>query len=142
MPQKGETKKTKFHAYKVTINNIVFDSLNESRFYLKILEEKKNGLIKSFELQKPFLIVPPYEKNGKKIRKAEYLADFVITYKNGQTLVIDIKGVETDLFKIKKKFIEYLYPEITIQCYKYITKEDKWITVEEYKKKKKIKKVK
>jgi hypothetical protein len=138
LPQNGENKKTKFHAYKVVINNITFDSLNESRFYIKILKEQKQGLIKSFELQKRFEIIPAYIKNNKKIRKAEYLADFVIHYNNGSTMVIDIKGIETDVFKLKKKLVEYMYPEITIQCYRYVSKEKCWKTLEEIKNNKKL----
>ena len=125
--------KSKFHAIKATINDFQFDSLNESRYYIKLLQEKKAGIIKSFEMQQSFLITPSYKKNGKTIRKMEYLADFVIQYPDGSTRVIDVKGVETDVFKMKKKLVEYMYPDVTIECVRWVPKESKWMTLKEYK---------
>ena len=78
LPQAGNVKKSKFHAYKAIINGIQFDSLNESRFYIKVLQEKRAGHLDRFELQVPFEIVPSHIKNGRRIRKMEYLADFVL----------------------------------------------------------------
>lgn len=133
LPEASEIQKSKFHAIKATINDIQFDSLNESRYYIKLLQEKKAGIIKSFEMQQSFLITPSYKKNGKTIRKMEYLADFVIQYPDGSTRVIDVKGVETDVFKMKKKLVEYMYPDVTIECVRWVPKESKWMTLKEYK---------
>ena len=144
LPSKDEVdkSKSKFKAYKATINDITFDSLNESRFYIKLLQDKKAKIVKSFELQKEFELIPPYVKNGKKIRKMSYIADFVVKKSDGQVLVIDVKGIETDVFKLKQKLFEYKYPDLTIICCRYITSLKKWMSLKEYKEYQKQKKLK
>lgn len=142
LPEASEMQKSKFHAIKATINGIQFDSLNESRYYIKVLQDVTAGRIKSFDLQKSFEITPSYRKNGHIIRKMEYLADFVLHMADDTTRVIDVKGVETDVFKMKKKLVEYLYPDVTIECVRWVTKESKWMTLKEYKEYTKAKKKK
>ena len=40
-------------------------------------------------------------------RKCEYIADFVYTDKDGNTIVEDAKGVRTPEYKIKRKLMLY-----------------------------------
>ena len=134
----GKLTKSKFHSIKAVIDGIEFDSLNESRYYIHVLEEVKAGNIKSFELQKAYEIVPAHIRRGKKIRKMEYLADFVCQMTDGTEKVIDVKGVETDVFKMKKKLVEYLYPNVEVQCVRYVAKEKAWLTTKESKARKKL----
>jgi hypothetical protein len=136
----GKLAKSKFHSIKATIDGIEFDSLNESRYYIHVLEEVKAGNIKSFELQKAYEIVPSHIRRGKKIRKMEYLADFVCQMSDGTEKVIDVKGIETDVFKMKKKLVEYLYPNVEVQCVRYVAKERAWLTTKECKAREKAKK--
>lgn len=148
LPEKGETTKSKFHAYKAMVDGIQFDSLNESRYYVYIKQvrdsqqETEHGKLLSFEMQVPFIIVPSHIKNGHRIRKMEYLADFVLCYEDGTKRVIDVKGVETDVFKLKKKFVEYVYPEVTIECLKYVPALHSFLTTKAYKEYVKAKKAK
>lgn len=148
LPQAGEAGKSKFHAYKATIDGIQFDSLNESRYYVFIKQirdnkqETEHGKLLSFEMQKPYTIVPAYVKNGHRIRKMEYLADFVLHYEDGTERVIDVKGVETEVFKLKKKFVEYVYPEVVIECLKYVASLHTFMTAKAYKDYQKAKKAK
>ena len=139
LPQAGETKRSKFHAFKARINGIEFDSLNESRYYIHVLKAVKAGTVKSFELQKPFEIVPPHVRSGRKVRKAEYISDFVLHMADGSTKVIDVKGIETDVFKLKKKLVEYLYPDVEIICMHYVAATKEWLTAKQYKERKKKK---
>lgn len=148
LPEKGETTKSKFHAYKAMVDGIQFDSLNESRYYVYIKQvrdsqqETEHGKLLSFEMQVPFIIVPSHIKNGHRIRKMEYLADFVLCYEDGTKRVIDVKGVETDVFKLKKKFVEYVYPEVTIESLKYVPALHSFLTTKAYKEYVKAKKAK
>ena len=98
----------------------VFDSILEAKRYkeLKILE--RNGEIKNLELQPHFLLQENFKKNGKAYRKIEYIADFKYE-ENGQVIVEDVKGKETEVFKLKRKMFEYNYPNLSL---KIITKED------------------
>jgi hypothetical protein len=58
---------------------------------------------------------------GKKMlltKSIVYRADFRITYADGHQEIEDIKGMETALFKLKRKLFEYKYPELTLKIVK------------------------
>lgn len=46
---------------------------------------------------------------GVKRRAITYVADFLVTYHDGREEVVDVKGVETDVFKIKRVLFELRY---------------------------------
>ena len=148
LPEADEVSRSKFHAYKAMVDGIQFDSLNESRYYVQIKQIRdckqptEYGILLSFEMQVPYEIVPSFLKNGHRIRKMEYLADFVLHYDSGRTRVIDVKGVETDVFKLKKKLVEYKYPEVEIECLKYVAALHSFLTTKAYKEYLKAKKAK
>ena len=112
---------SKYGNQKITIDNITFDSTGEGLRYkeLKLLE--KTGQITDLQLQKKFIIVPEIRepdtvgprgggKKGKLIQSAAYyIADFVYYDKNGKLVVEDFKGFKTDLYKLKKKLMKYIY---------------------------------
>lgn len=107
----------KYHNRKVIVDDgIKFDSLKEAKRYkeLKILE--KADEITELRLQVPFELQPSFKKNGKTIRKIEYIADFVYYDNKLQKYVVeDVKGYKTDVYKLKKKLFEYKYPHLTIK---------------------------
>lgn len=79
---------------------------------LKLLE--KQGIIKDIGLQTRFELLPPYKKNGKTIRGIYYFADFTY-YQNNKLIVEDTKGFRTEIYKLKKKILEYKYPNLEIK---------------------------
>lgn len=107
--------KAKYHNSKTIIDGIKFASKKESKRYqeLKLLE--KNGDITELELQPRFTLQPKYRKNGKTIRKIEYVADFSYRDKKGKHIVEDVKGIKTEVYKLKKKIFEYKYPTLEIK---------------------------
>lgn len=109
--------RNKYGNKKVIIDGIKFDSIRESARYreLKILE--KAGEIKNLVLQPHFLLLDSFKKNGKTYRKTEYIADFKYI-ENGQVIVEDVKGVCTDVFKLKHKLFEYNYPDYELKIIK------------------------
>ena len=108
---KKKKKKSKYKAVKTEINGIEFDSKKEARRYkeLKILE--KADEIKSLELQPRFLLQEKFKYNGKTVRKIEYVADFRYIDEKGNTIVEDVKGMKTEVYKIKKKIFLKIYGE-------------------------------
>lgn len=90
----------KYRNKKVVYNGLKFDSQAEFRYFLYYKSKEDNGEIGNLRLQVPFEIVI----NGKKICK--YIADFTYTDTDGKTHVIDVKGVLTPVFRLKKKLIE------------------------------------
>ena len=95
----------KYRNKKVQVDMYVFDSIRESQRYkeLKLLE--KVGEISNLELQPRFLLQDSFKKNGKTYRKIEYIADFQYI-ENGKAIVEDVKGMQTDEFKLKHKKFE------------------------------------
>ena len=96
---------SKYKNKKTQIDMYVFDSTKEAKRYreLKLLEMA--GEISNLELQPRFLLQESFRKNGKTYRKIDYVADFKYI-ENGKTIVEDVKGLQTDVFKIKHKLFE------------------------------------
>lgn len=112
---------SKYGNQKITIDNITFDSTGEGLRYKELKLLAKTGQITDLQLQKKFIIVPEIRepdtvgprggvKKGKLIQSAAYyVADFVYYDKNGKLVVEDFKGFKTDLYKLKKKLMKYIY---------------------------------
>ena len=102
-----------------TYDNIVFDSKAEMEYYRDVvLPGVAAKEIKSYELQKSFLLQPSFEHGFKTERSIRYVCDFYIKYKNGKTDVIDIKGMPTPEAKLKRKLFMYKYPEENLRWIK------------------------
>lgn len=116
MKKRHYKKKQKFNNRKTVVDGISFDSKLESKRYIELKELEKRGLIKDLELQKCFELIPKFKKDGKTYRKACYYCDFCyFDTRESKIIVEDVKGVRTDVFKLKKKLFEYVYPEFTIK---------------------------
>lgn len=90
----------KFHAKPCESDGIKFASKKERSYFhaLKILQEK--GEVLFFLRQVPFFLPG----------NTKYVCDFQVFYSNGEVAFIDVKGVETPMFILKKKQVEDLYP--------------------------------
>ena len=98
--------KSKYNSVKKVINGIKFDSTLEADAYSLLV---RNNV--SFDRQIPFVLQEAFKLDGKTIRAITYVADFQI-FVNGITYVIDTKGMETDVFKIKKKMMLKKFSEM------------------------------
>lgn len=101
---------SKYNAKKTVVDGIKFDSKREAERYceLKLLEKAKE--IRNLELQPRFLLQDKFEdKQGNTHRKIEYVADFMYIDKDNKKIVEDVKGVMTDVYKLKKKLFLNLY---------------------------------
>lgn len=93
-----------------------FDSQKELRRYDELMVMQRAGEIKDLRLQVQFTLQESYTtSDGDKIRAMHYIADFVYKRKtkpdqNGQIYwletVEDVKGVQTDVYKMKKKMMQ------------------------------------
>ena len=127
----------KYHAYNPVINGITFDSIMESQLYLWLLASMEHGTVDSFERQVTFVLQEGFtdKHTGDKIRPITYIADFVV--KNGKnTYVVDVKGKETEIFKLKKKLFLYKFPDLKFLCLRWVAKTGKWTDLRELKKEK------
>lgn len=102
----------KYGNRKTVVNGIKFDSKAEAERYkeLKLLEKAK--LIEDLILQPEFLLQDKFKYNGRTERAVKYIADFkYFDVARGVYVVEDVKGVETEAFKIKRKLFLKRYGE-------------------------------
>ena len=107
----------KYRNKKVQIDMYVFDSIAESKRYKELALLQRTGKIENLQLQTKFLLQESFKKNGKTYRKIEYIADFMYE-ENGKIIVEDVKGKETEVFKLKHKLFEKRYPGLELRIIK------------------------
>ena len=100
----------KYGAIRDTSDGINFDSKVERRYYEKLKLLQKSGELVMF-LRQPLFDIPGNPKT------VPYRADFLEFWADGSVRVVDVKGVETEAFKVKKRIVEALYP-VTIEVVK------------------------
>lgn len=122
----------KYGAKAVYIAGQRFPSKGEGERYLYLKELERIGYVRGLRLQVPFELLPAIHE--KKILKAgprkgqavdgrllwpsvTYVADFVYGLPDGSAVVEDFKGVETPLFKLKRRLF-YETRGITIKIVK------------------------
>ena len=133
---------TKYNNKKIVADGILFDSKEEYRYYELLKQKKAQGLIVNFELQPKYLLQPLFKYNGKTIRAIHYIADFLIYHLDGTEEVIDIKGMAVPVALMKRKMMQYRYPELKLTWLSRSVKwgdTDGWIEYDELKKRRKAK---
>lgn len=105
---------SKYGARKTVVDNIKFDSAAEAKYYNQLKLRKRIRDITDFELQPVFVLLDPFRKNGKFFRGIKYIADFKIIHLDGSVEIVDVKGVRTDVYRMKRMLFEQRYPDLTI----------------------------
>ena len=102
---------SKYNAKKVEVDGIKFDSKAEGDYYLHLKQQVTERQILGFERQKRMLLQEGFSVEGVKgkIRPIFYVVDFIITENDGTLTYVDVKGMETDVFKLKKKLFMKRY---------------------------------
>ena len=119
-------------------DGIKFDSKKESQYYaiLKVLE--KAGKIRDLKLQVPFVLIETFKVDDRTYRKTKYIADFTYYDDKDKLHVIDVKGVHTNEYQLKKKLMAWKYGiEIEeVQCdtnrYRAVKHNNKYYLLIEY----------
>lgn len=103
----------KYGAKGTTVDGINFPSKKEADYYCELKLRKMAGDIKDFSLQPEFTLQEAFtDSNGVKHRAIKYRADFLITYSDGTEEVVDVKGVRTAVYALKKKLFLARYPHL------------------------------
>lgn len=110
--KKPSIKQPKYNNRKVVIDGHKFDSKLEAEYYTFLKHKKATGKIKDFSLQPRYTLQEPFKRDGKTYRSITYIADFEVLHNDGSTQVIDVKGMMTDVFKIKAKLFTKLYGKL------------------------------
>lgn len=102
--RKDVNKKHKYNAKATVVDGIRFDSKKEAEYYVELKLRVSQGEVKFFLRQ-----VPIHLTGG-----VRFIIDFQEFHADGTVHFVDVKGVQTAVFKIKKTQAEALYP-ITIE---------------------------
>ena len=92
------------------LDGIKFHSRKEAARYSQLKLYEKGGLIKDLRLQVKYELIPKLTINGKNERAISYIADFVyIDSVHNMEIVEDVKGMQTDTFKIKYRLMKQIH---------------------------------
>ena len=84
----------------------VFDSRKEHNRWRELLLMQRAGEISGLRRQVKFELLPSMKSSHGTIRATYYIADFVYTDTRKREIVVeDVKGVRTDVYKLKKKMM-------------------------------------
>lgn len=102
--------RSKYHARKTTVDGITFDSHKEADRYLVLRGMEEDGSIEDLRRQVRYELVPAFNVDGSHYRPVYYVADFVYMDKEtGKEVVEDVKGVRTDVYRLKSKLFARRY---------------------------------
>lgn len=99
------SKPNKYHNHPTTVDGIRFDSKKEAHYYAHLKIRMATGEVSYFLMQVPLRL-----PGGSK-----YVVDFQVHLATGAVEYIDVKGRETQVFRLKKREVEHQYP-IKIRC--------------------------
>lgn len=102
---------SKYRNQPAVVEGVRFDSQREALHYLCLLDRVKYGEITDLVLQPRYELQPAYRVGARRVAAIEYVADFAYT-ENGRRVVEDVKGYETDVFKLKRKLFEFRYTDL------------------------------
>ncbi len=103
---------SKYNAIKTERDGIKFDSKKEAKRYKELKHLEKGGIIKNLSLQPKFLLQEKFEYRGEHFRAIYYIADFMYYDPERQAVVVeDVKGIKTEVYKLKKKLFIKKYPD-------------------------------
>lgn len=105
--------KSKYKSKSTVIDGIFFHSKKESMRYLYLKIELAKGNISELVLQPQFKLQESFKLNGETHRGISYYADFSYK-KDGKNIIEDVKGMKTEVYKIKKKLFLKNLPANTV----------------------------
>lgn len=103
----------KYKNIKKVVNGIEFDSMKEANRYQELLLLQKAKKIMHLKLQPEFILQDSFKIGKTTHRAIKYIADFQYqNFTTGEIIVEDVKGIKTEVYRIKKKLLLFKYPEI------------------------------
>ncbi|NMC45987.1 MAG: DUF1064 domain-containing protein [Chloroflexi bacterium] len=110
---------SKYNNRKVIVDGIEFDSLAESYRYQELKMSEAAGEIYDLKIHQRWELQPAFKHGGKMVRAIYYEDDFnYIDRTDKKRHVEDVKGLETEVFKIKHKMFLNRYPDVVFEIVK------------------------
>lgn len=107
-------RRSKYHARRVTVDGIQFDSIAESKRYGELLILVRAGEIANLETHPRYTIWEGFDRCGKK-QSITYIGDFRYwDIAHNCQVVEDVKSKPTitAVFRLKAKIFQCAYPEV------------------------------
>lgn len=109
---KFKSRPDNFGARKTEFAGVTYASKLEAKVAMELFFEQQAGRLVSVERQVPFELIP-------KPNRIVYVADFVVKLPDGSSKVIEAKGHETAVWKMKHKMFKHFYPDIPLEVRKH-----------------------
>ena len=112
----GIKKASKYHNSRIDVDGMKFDSKKEYEYYLYLQGLVRKGKATNLRRQVPFVLQDGFtDRYGQKQSPIRYVADFVYTNSDGETVVVDVKSKITEAnqtYRLKRKMFLKRYPEV------------------------------
>lgn len=132
---------SKYNAKKTETDGIRFDSALEGKYYLHLKELQAKGEVTRFEMQPSFILQEGFtDAYGVKHYPIKYVADFLVYYSGDRPpVVVDVKGMVTTDFKLKRKLYCYKFP-LELKLVNHSKIDGGWIELDALKEARKLRK--
>lgn len=124
-PRPAVPKRSKYHAQRTEVDGLTFDSKREAARYQVLKARMAAGDVRRLKCQPRYALCPLIIEHGdvrninagsnspRRYPVVEYIADFEYEERDSAVawnlVVEDVKGVRTDLYKLKKRWFEAQY---------------------------------
>lgn len=110
-----------------------FDSELEAVYYRDVLLPQVLAGKIEVQRQPKYVLLKEFIKDGITYKPIIYIPDFLVKYlDDGRVEAIDVKGFQNDVFLLKRKLFDAVFPDVKLLILKRVNKYGGWITVEEY----------
>lgn len=107
--------RNKYNARKTTVCGYTFDSRREAEIYLDLLSRKQAGEVLRIGLQPQYTLLEGFTDNqGNRQKAITYTADFFVTFADGHSEVIEVKGMRTRDYLLRKKLFLHMMRDTDI----------------------------
>lgn len=108
----------KYGRIKKEMDGHLFDSTSEALAYRVLRQWEQHGVISGLKLQPTFRLQDGFRnEQGKWHRPIDYRADFEFIDVGGGRMVVDVKGFETPVFRMKEKMFRAKYPGVGLELW-------------------------
>ena len=98
--------KNKYRNKQTEVNGVKFSSKKEAQRFEELFAMERAGVITNLHLQQTFTLREAYTlPNGERVRGTTYKADFTYYDQDGAFVIEDVKGVRTEVYKLKRKMM-------------------------------------
>lgn len=94
----------KYHNKKIKTEDGTFDSKFEYEEWCRLKLLERGGIISNLMRQVPYILISTIRTTAGTLKQITYYADFVYE-ENGIVCMVDTKGFETEIYKIKKRLL-------------------------------------